>query len=465
MSTNSGVFNWESRSMLILVVVATTLGLNDFLTFPSLVGENGGGLFLILYSLFLCLLSLPMLMGELLLGRISRTDPAAAFEMLAEQHKAAVYWKLVGLLSMSAAFLLVSTMCVVAGWSISYLVKAAIGLHSSLLPAEASSTFQNLILDSEKMLFWHGLFLVCVVATIAQPVAIGVQKSFKYLLLAMLTLLLFVLILAIFSGGMEQSVVYLLYFDSDEFTARTPLLALERAFFTLMLGLGAIMAIGRYIPPNTSISYSAILVVITNLLFVIFASLAINALIFSVGMTPGSDNQSMFEILPVVFASYDADQSLGPVFYLMLLIAAYTTAVALLISPVDFLQRKYQISRLRAACIIGVCCWLTGLMIVLSYSLWNGEGFSIAILVGDEAIQLVNDAGFHDIIIYMASHVIQPLMALLACLFVGWILPREIGLSIINGKKKIQFEIWNYLMRYITPVLIFIVLLTTTGAI
>jgi neurotransmitter:Na+ symporter, NSS family len=451
--------------MLILILVATTLGLNDFLTFPSLVGENGGGLFLVLYAIFLCLLSLPMLMGELLLGQISRADPVATFEMLAEQHKAAVYWKLVGLFSIIAAFLLVSTMCVVAGWSIAYLVKSAIGLHATLLPADSRSIFQNLTLDSEKMLFWHGLFLICVVATIAQPIVIGIQKTFKYLLLAMVTLLLFVLILSIFSGGMEQSAVYLLYFDSSEFTARTPLLALERAFFTSMLGLGVIMAIGRYIPSNTSISYSASIVVISNLLFVIVASLAINALIFSVGMTPGSDNQSMFEILPVVFASYDADQSLGTVFFLMLVIAAYTTAVALLISPVDFLQRKYQISRLRAACVAGVLSWITGLIIVLSYSIWNGEGFSIAILVGDEAIQLVNDAGFHDVIIYMASHVIQPLMALLACLFIGWILPRYIGLSIINGKKRIQFEIWNYLMRYITPVLILIVLLKTSGII
>ena len=132
MSQSTNGFQWRSQSAFIIVATGATLSLNDFLTFPVLAGQNGGGAFLLLYAIFLFLLGLPLLMAELLIGRLGRSDPSRSFEILASQQNASVYWKTVGFVSLLAAFLIVATFSVIAGWSLSYVFKSGLGIYSSL---------------------------------------------------------------------------------------------------------------------------------------------------------------------------------------------------------------------------------------------------------------------------------------------------------------------------------------------
>ena len=169
--------------------------------------------------------------------------------------------------------------------------------------------------------------------------------------------------------------------------------------------------------------------------------------------------------MPAIFAKSGSSQLLGAVFFLLIFLAAYSTAVGLMEGLVEYVQRKWKLTRLRSAIYLGAGFWMLGVGVVLSYSLWSQEGISIALLIGDDAIQLVNDAGFHDVIIYFASSVIQPLVALFLCLFVAWILPREVSIKGINARNRTLFELWNYLLRYVTPLLIFIVFLDASGII
>jgi len=456
-------FQWRSQSVFVVVAAGATLSLNDFLTFPVLAGQNGGGAFLLLYMLFLFLLGLPLMMGELLLGRICRSDPTHCFESLASQYKASVYWKSVGFSSVVAALLIASTISVIAGWSLAYFLKSAFGVYNAISTQDAEIAFDDFIMDSERMALWHTLFVVALLAIVCQPAKLGIQRLSMILVPTMVLLLIVSLAAAIYSSGFTRSIQYLLYADFGAIDSETPLLALQRAFYTLALGIGVIMAFGRYMPSNVSLGYSAGLVIVVDLLFTVFVGIAINALVFSSELGLGLDNQFAFRVLPYVFGQFELGQIFGSMFFLLLVIAALTTSVALMESPVGYLQRQFNYTRLKSGIIVVFLIWLLGIGTVFSYSIWHDNGFTIALFFGDEAVRLVNNAGFHDVLVFLSSYLIQPLVALFLCLFVAWVIPREISFKELALPGRHWFEIWNYLIRYITPVLLLAVFLTSIG--
>jgi len=465
MSKSIDGFHWRSQSAFVVVAAGATLSLNDFLTFPVLVGQNGGSAFLLLYLLFLIVLGLPLLMAELLLGRLGRSDPPRSFEILAAQQKSSVYWKSAGFLSMLAAFMIVSTFSVIAGWSLSYFFKSGLGVFSAMSADSVSRSFDEFIIDTERMMLWFTLFILLLVTISAQQLRNGIERFSLVLVPALFLLLVIGFMFAIYTPGFDQSVRVLLYVDFSNLNNNAPMLALQRAFYTLALGLGAMMVYGSYLPANSSIGYSAMLVIAIDVLFSIFIGLTINALTFSTGFEPSLDSQYAYRILPVVFNRLDSGYLGAALFFLMLLLAAITTSMALMEAIVSYFQRRYLFTRLKAAVLVGVCIWITGFGSIVSYSIWNGAGFTIAVFFGDDAVRIVNNASFHDMMMFTSSRVLQPLAALFICLFVAWVIPRETSYRELALPGKYYYESWNFMIRFITPVLLTIVLLNSFGMI
>ena len=458
-------FTWRSRPVFVLVAVGATLSLNDFLTFPVLAGQNGGGAFLLLYLLFLFVLGMPLLMSELMIGRLTRRDPASALGKISYQYRASVYWKLVGLAAMFAAFLIAATLSVVAGWSFAYSIKSASGLFVGIDTASAQLIFDRFIVDSERMALWLTLFIVMLIAICGQPPAKGIERANLILVPLMGLLLLISLTVAVMSTEIKAAIRNLLYLDFTAMDSQTPLLALQRAFYTLALGVGVMMAYGRYLPGRVPIAYCAALILVIDLLFSILIGLSVNTLLMSSGYQPGADNHFAFRLMPVIFDHYSNGQLISTLFFLLLTFAALTSSIALLEAPITYLQQKCQLSRLRAAVVLGAVLWAIAIGVILAHGVWNGEGFSLALFVGDEAVRLVNNAGFHDVLIFISSHLIQPLVALLLCLFVAWKIPREVTLREFAQSRRCYFEVWNYLVRYIIPVLMLVIILAGLGII
>jgi len=465
MNTTETGFTWRSQPVFVIVSVGAILSLNDFLTFPVLAGQNGGGAFLLLYILFLFTLSLPLLMTELMLGRMTRSDPARSFRILTRQYDQSVYWGLVGLGSMLAALLIVATFSVIAGWSLAYSVKSMAGVFEGATLETARLVFDEFIIDSERMALWHTLFIILLVSICAQPVKDGLQRFTLILVSVMFLLLSLGLLLALTSSDIEESIRFILYLDLSGMDSRTPLLALQRAFYTLAIGLGVMVAYGRYLPAGLSIGYSAGLVITVDLLFSLFTGLSINALLLSSGQQPGIDSQFVFRVMPVVLNQFDFGGIYSALFFLLLTIAALTSSIALLEGPITFLQRRQEITRLRATIIIAIGIWLFGMGIVLAHSIWQGEGFTVTLFFGDGAARLVHNVGFDDVLIFFASHLVQPFVALLTCWFVAWHIPREASHRELSLCGQYRFEIWNYLVRYIIPVLLLVIILATFGII
>jgi NSS family neurotransmitter:Na+ symporter len=222
----------------------------------------------------------------------------------------------------------VSTFSVIAGWSLAYAVRALAGVLDGVTAESAKLLFEELTIDSERMSLWHTLFVVTLVAICAQPLKQGVERIMLLLVPAMILLLVVGLLLAITSSGFTDSVRYILYADFSAVDSHTPILALQRAFYTLALGIGVMIAFGRYLPGGVSIGYSAALVITVDLLFSIFTGLSINALMLTAGQEPGVDSQFAFRIMPVILDQYSSGGLFSMLFYSLMTIAALTTSVA-----------------------------------------------------------------------------------------------------------------------------------------
>ena len=456
-------FRWRGQGTFIVIAAGAALSLNDFLTFPVLAGQNGGGAFLLLYIVFLALLGLPLLMSELMLGRISRGNVIAALGQIADRNKASIHWKLVGFLALLAGFLILSSYSVVSGWSLAYFFKTGLGFYTGATADGVNALFGRFQSDAEALMLWHTLFVLLMIAVAAQELKQGLQRVFVVLVPAMAVLLVFGMLYAFSIGGMIESIEYILYPDWSRVEADMPLMALQRAFFTLTLALGVMVIYGAYLDDSVHIGHAAGQIVLIDLLFSIFTGLAINALVYSADLTPVLDDELAFRLLPVVFGSLEYGRLFGALFYLLLALAALTTAVAILEAGLTCYAAKYKLSRLKAAIHLGIVVWLVGLGTIFSYSLWDDSGLTMTLNLGENAYRLVNEAGFHDVIIYLSSHLLQPFVALLLVLFVGWVVPRADSHAALNLPNRKLYEAWNFTIRYVTPVLVFIVLLSTLG--
>lgn len=458
-------FQWRGQTTFVVIAAGATLSLRDFLTFPVMAGENGGGAFLLLYIFFLMVLGLPLLMSELMLGRMSRSNIVGALGQLAGEYNASVYWKLIGLLALFAGLLILSSYSVLSGWSLAYFFKTGLGVYNGATADGVNALFKNFRADSEAMMLWHTLFVITIVAIGAQDLKKGLERVFVILVPAMALLLVVGLVYAFFSSGMIESIQYILYPDWSRVDSSMPLLALQRAFYTLALGLGVMLIYGAYLDEEVPIGYAAGQIIIIDLLFSIFTGLAINALVFSVDLEPVLDDELAFRVLPVVFGLLQFGPLFGALFYLLLSMAAITTAVAILEAVLTCYCQKFNQGRIKAAAQLGIVVWLLGLGTIFSYSMWDDTGFTMTMYFGDVAYRVINEAGFHDVIIYLSSHLLQPLVAFFLAIFVGWVIPRNDSFKALNLSSRKLFEIWNFLIRYITPVLLFIVLLSTLGII
>jgi len=464
-NNNNQTFLWRGHTTFVVIAAGATLSLKDFLTFPVMAGENGGGAFLLMYIFFLLLLGLPLLMSEFMLGRLTRSNIVDSLDKLASENNASIYWKLVGLMALFAGFMLLSSYCVVSGWSLAYFFKSGIGIYNGATLDGVGALFRNFQTNTEAMMLWHTLFVLIVVAISAQSLKQGLEKIFVVLVPTMAFLLVIGLLYAFYSSGLTESVQYILYPDWSRVDSGMPLLALQRAFFTLALGLGVMTIYGSYMDESIPLGYAAAQVIVVDLLFSIFTGLAINALIFSADLEPVLDDELAFKVLPSVFGSFEYGYMFGALFYLLLALAAVTTAVALLEAIVSCYTLRFKTSRRKAAVHLGFMVWLLGLGTIFSYSLWNDSGFTMVLNFGNEAYRVVNEAGFHDVIIFISSYLIQPFVALLIALFIGWKLPRSVSFEALNLSHRQSFEVWYFTIRYITPVLIFIVMLSALGLI
>ncbi|NBB83704.1 MAG: sodium-dependent transporter, partial [Alphaproteobacteria bacterium] len=269
---------WSSRLAFILAASGSAVGLGNIWRFPYTAGENGGGAFVLVYLVCVVAIGVPIMIAEVMLGRRGRQSPINTMRALAEQQGVHPAWQLLGWMGILSGFLILSFYSVIAGWTLAYLFRAGGGLFTGIDAGAAEAIFESLTSDPERLLAWHTLFMVLVVMVVARGVASGLERAVRFLMPALFVLLLVMVFYAAQAGDFAAGVSYLFSPDLAALQRNAGgaiLSAMGQAFFSLSLGMGAIMIYGSYLSSHASIGQNVAIIAVMDTLVAVLAGLAI----------------------------------------------------------------------------------------------------------------------------------------------------------------------------------------------
>lgn len=435
-----GAPQWSSRAAFIAAAVGSAVGLGNIWKFPYMAGVSGGGAFVLMYLGFVALVGVPVLIAELTLGRHGGPSVVRALGRLAGGVRGGRAWNLLGWSVALTALGVLSFYSVVAGWALAYAAKGAIGGLSALTPAGSAAAFDALLADPAQMIAWHTLVMGAVVAIVGRGVKGGIERAVRWLT-PLLTLLLVVLaVYAGLVGDFRQGAAFLFRPDLSAITPGVAVAAAGHAFFTLSLGLGAMMVYGAYVPKDVSIPQAAVWVAAADTACALVAGLAIFPLVFAFGLDPAAGPGLIFVTLPVAFAGMPGGAAIAALFFLLIVVAAITSAVAL-IEPMaaalggDGERRRTWTARLALG------AWALGLVSVFSFNVWSeARVFGLSLF---------------DFIAHVTSDLALPLGGLGFAVFAGWVASRTLTAS--DFASPVAHRIWLALVRYVAPAILALV--------
>ena len=454
---------WSGRWAFVLAATGSAVGLGNIWKFPYITGENGGGAFVLLYLLCIALIGVPIMVAEVLMGRRGRRSPINTMRYLAREEGHFPTWRLLGWLGVVAGFLILSYYAVVAGWALAYVARAMAGSFVGINAEQAEAGFVALVSDPERLLAWHTLFIIMTMMVVARGVRSGLEKAVRFLIPALLVILLVLLGYAMNTGHFAAGMDFLfrpdftaLFYRPDElgilsFTWSPVLVALGHAFFTLSLGMGAIMIYGSYLPKNTSIIKTTAVIAGMDTMVAILAGMAIFPIVFANGLEAGQGPGLIFQTLPIAFGAMPGGIFFASLFFLLLVFAAWSSAISLIEPLVAWLVERHGFSRISAAAWSGGGAWLLGLATIFSFNVWSGEPYQWQGMT------------VFDMLDYLTANIMLPLGGLLIAIFAGWRMRRASLLDELDIADGRLFRFWYVLIRFVAPLGVIIIFLNVVG--
>ena len=448
--------HWSSRMAFVLAVTGSAVGLGNIWKFPYIAGQNGGGAFVLVYLLCVFLIGMPVMMSEILIGRRGRRNPVATMELLGKEEGSTGNWKWVGGLGVVGGIFILSYYSVVAGWVLAYIPKSFTGAFTGASSAEVGAIFQAFTGSWWQVLIAHTIFMGLTIFVVARGVERGLEQAVRFMVPALILLMFVLLGYSMKSGSFMQGVEFLFTPKWEDLTWGSVLAALGQAFFTLSIGMGAVMAYGAYLPEETSITGASGAVVLADTGIAILAGLVIFPLVFANDLTPGAGPGLVFQTLPLAFGQMAGGVVFSTVFFVLLAFAAWTSALGLVEPAVAWLVEHYHKSRAQAAAIVGGIIWFVGLGSVFSFNLLSEVRFLVRVDTDDDGVKDAYGTIFNNVD-YLTSNVMLPLGGLLITVFAGWVMCRNSTADELGGAGT-MYRLWRVLARFLAPLGILIVL-------
>jgi len=444
---------WSSRWAFILAATGSAVGLGNIWKFPYIAGENGGGAFVLVYLVCIAIIGIPIMMAEVMLGRRGRQSPINAMLSLSEEASAHRGWQIVGWSGMIAGFLILSYYSVIAGWALAYVFRAGDGLFSGATAEMVDGMFNDLVSDPERLLAWHTIFMVMTMVVVARGVRSGLEQAVRFLMPALFIILVVLVGYAMNTGSFLDGLSFLFKPDFSKITSAGILIALGHAFFTLSLGMGAIMIYGSYMTDDASITKTSFTVAIADTLVALFAGMAIFPVVFANGLEPGAGPGLIFKTLPLAFGQMPGGTFFGMLFFILLVFAAWSSSISLIEPMVAWLVENRGVNRVTASVTSGVLTWVLGIGTIFSFNVLSGV--------------TLFDKTFFDLLDFLTANIMLPLGGLFIAVFATWVMKRQASRDEIVpvGKSDAGYRIWFLLTRFITPVAVIIVFLNAIGVI
>ncbi|HIG79180.1 MAG TPA: sodium-dependent transporter [Cycloclasticus sp.] len=435
---------WSSRLAFIFAATGSAVGLGNIWKFPYITGENGGGAFVLVYLVCILAIGIPIMMAEIMLGRRGRQSPINTMRDLAKEAGSSRLWSLLGWLGVAAGFLILSYYSVIAGWAMAYVVRVGSGVFDGVTADGVSNIFGQFIADPEKLLAWHSLFMVLTMLVVARGVK-GLERTVKFLMPALLVILVLLVAYAMEQGSFQQGVSFLFKADFSKITSDGVLTAMGHAFFTLSLGMGAIMVYGSYLPSKVSIGSTTVIIALADTAVALLAGLAIFPIVFANGLEPDSGPGLIFQTLPIAFGHMAYGSVFGTLFFMLLFFAAWSSSISLIEPAVAWLVENKRMSRMRACIWAGLVTWTVGIGSVLSFNL--------------AADLTLFGKTFFDILDYLTANIMLPLGGLCIAIFAAWVMNKDTTRDELNLKQPVLFNTWLFLVKFVSPLAVLIVFL------
>ncbi|MFN3579791.1 MAG: sodium-dependent transporter [Pseudomonas sp.] len=452
---------WASRWVFILAATGSAVGLGNIWKFPYMVGVYGGGAFVLVYLLCIALVGLPIMLAETVMGRRGRQSPVNTLRSLALQAGASPRWSWAAGMGMVAALLILSFYSVVAGWSLDYILGMGRGEFVAIEGAAAGARFGQLTDNPWRLTLWHSLFMLITGVIIARGVVAGLERSLRIMMPMLFVLLVILLGYSMTTGYFLQGLEFLFHFDLSE-VPKGILAALGHAFFTLSVGVGSIMVFGSYMPKKSSIGSTVITVALLDTLVALTAGMALFPIVFAAGLEPSGGPGLMFVTLPIAFGNIAFGQVFGLLFFVLIAVAAWSSAISMLEPAVAYWVERSGRSRAFITTLIAALCWLVGLCTVLSFNLLADARLFVSDEGGWHLFKWTQEGGktLFESIDYLTSRILLPLGGLLFALFAGWVLGRDVFRAELALKHPRLFPVVYWLLRYVAPVGVVIVFVT-----
>lgn len=432
---------WTSRSAFLMAAIGCAVGLGNLWRFPYIAGQNGGSAFIMVYIGFVFLLGVPLIMSELAIGREGKLSAVETMNRLIKRGYHPI-WKTIGWISILVPVLGLSYYCVIAGWSVEYIFKAAMGDFTNVDAAGSGAIFQASQDNVLVLIGWFSVFLFTTVTIISMGVKKGLEKAVKFMLPALFVILVFLAIYAMTTGNSEKAIDFLLNPDFSKLTPRAILEALGQALFSLAIGVGGLITYGAYLPDDVSLPKSAGLIAIADTMVALLAGFAIFPIVFEYGLEPSEGPGLIFATLPIAFGQMPGGVLFGTMFFVLLSFAALSSTIGMLEPIVSWFVDQGK-SRVKTAWLSGMIAWSIGMFMVLSFNI-------LVDFKPLDFIPLYEGKNLFGIMDYTVANVLIPINALMIGLFAGWAMTNEMaekqfGLS--HGSSG--FTLWRISTKYV----------------
>ncbi|MGW8822533.1 sodium-dependent transporter [Paenibacillus lautus] len=431
-----------SSAGFILAAIGSSVGLGNMWKFPYITGEHGGAAFFLLFIICLIVIGLPVLLAELAIGRAGRGSAATSFVKAGGPK---IFGQL-GLLQVIAPFLILTFYVIVAGWTLHYAVMSFSGnLYSNTDFGGQFTAFT----EGYMPIIWQIVAIAITGWVVAKGISGGIEKFNKVLIPGLIILLIVLMIRAVTLPGAGAGVSFFLNPDFSKLSPEAALVALGHAFFSLSLGMGILLTYGAYVDKRQSLGPATLAIGAGDLIYAFIAGLIIFPTTASFGIEPNAGPSLVFIALPAAFSAMPLGAFFGGLFFVLLAIAALTSAVSLLEVPTSYVMDRWHWGRTKAVVVISSLVLLVGLPSALSFGIVPG-------------LTDIGGKNFFDWLDFITSNILLPVGGLITTIFAGYFWKKAADAA---GLKAGWFRVWLFMLRYIAPVLVFLVLLHTTGVI
>ena len=434
-----------------LATAGSAIGLGNIWKLPYMIGVNGGSAFVLVFVLCILLVGIPLMMTEILLGRRAQKNPLDGMHALAVEANKSTLWQYLGGMGMLTGLLILGFYSVIGGWVLAYIWQATSGSFMQISAPQASANFDALLASPLILIFWHTVFMLMTMGVVARGVNSGLEKANNILIPALFAILLILLGYSMSVGDMHAAFQFMFKPDFSKITPVAALSALGHAFFSLSLGMGAVMVYGSYLQRNVSIARTTIYIALADTMLGLLVGLAIYALVFANHLAPNAGPGLIFQTLPIAFGHMPAGNIIGMLFFTLVAFAAWTSSISLVEPAIAWIVENTKIKRHTAAGLLGLAVWLLGVAVALSFNEWK----DVKIIFGLNIFETLDK---------LTSTILLPLGGLLMAIFSGYFMKKVHVQEELDLQVK-AFKLWRIANNFIAPIAITAIFLYLFGLI